>query len=327
MSHGKTAFYIEDVAGVMFRTLDGNGMPAWTSDRNEALGFTNHYHADVFAADDPEDVRIREWPYVTQGRNPGLRAPVQGYAPGIPWELHLEAYEAYSKKWSPQPALIDLKGRNCRGGFSTGELDGFIPGWRERLPEMKAQRDYVASLEEQIAALQQKVAEAPYAAVAAIKFALDSDEGFDWLSWWNEGEFEKCRKNWPDAPDTCYIGADPLFKPALKVKTELSPEGKLAMVEGLIDSMQSDLAAELSDCEVAMCDDHRVVLAVSRNKDKPGHRICNLYVDNQSVTHIQALDILTGRPKLTPEQRTELENLDADKARELSAAARAKKTE
>lgn len=60
------------------------------------------------------------------------RAPVQGYAPGIPWSLHLEAYAAYCKKWAPQPALIDLEGRNCRGGFGVDELDEFVPGWRER---------------------------------------------------------------------------------------------------------------------------------------------------------------------------------------------------
>jgi len=61
------------------------------------------------------------------------RAPVQGFAAGIPWEMHLRAYDAYSKKWAPQPALIDLEGRNCRGGFSTGELDEFIPNWRHEL--------------------------------------------------------------------------------------------------------------------------------------------------------------------------------------------------
>ena len=62
------------------------------------------------------------------------RAPVQGYKPGIPWSMHLRAYEAYCKFWKfDQPGLIDLEGRNCRGGFSTGELDDFIPGWREEL--------------------------------------------------------------------------------------------------------------------------------------------------------------------------------------------------
>lgn len=71
-------------------------------------------------------------------------APVQGYSAGIPWSMHLRAYDAYSKKWSPQPAMIDLEGRNCRGGFSVGELDDFIPGWREELSEigrLKAERE------------------------------------------------------------------------------------------------------------------------------------------------------------------------------------------
>lgn len=60
-------------------------------------------------------------------------APVQGWPQGIPWSLHLEAYAAYSKMYGPQPALIDLEGRNCRGGFGLGELDLFIPGWRDKV--------------------------------------------------------------------------------------------------------------------------------------------------------------------------------------------------
>lgn len=60
-------------------------------------------------------------------------APVQGYPAGIPWSMHLRAYEAYCRRYSEQPALIDLDGRRCRGGFGTGELDEFIPGWRDEL--------------------------------------------------------------------------------------------------------------------------------------------------------------------------------------------------
>jgi hypothetical protein len=63
-------------------------------------------------------------------------APVQGYSAGIPWVMHLRAYDAYCKKYGPQEALISLEGRNCRGGFSTSELDVFIPGWREELSEL-----------------------------------------------------------------------------------------------------------------------------------------------------------------------------------------------
>lgn len=68
----------------------------------------------------------------------GKRAPVQGYAPGIPWDMHMEAYAAYCVKYSPQPALIDLEGRHCRGGFATSELDMLTPGWRD---EIKRRQD------------------------------------------------------------------------------------------------------------------------------------------------------------------------------------------
>ena len=66
----------------------------------------------------------------------------------------------------------------------------------------------------------EKLAEAPpkedySASVAAIKFAVDADDGMQWLRNWNEGEFEICRREWPEAPDECYIGADPLFVPKI----------------------------------------------------------------------------------------------------------------
>jgi hypothetical protein len=63
-------------------------------------------------------------------------APVQGFSAGIPWSMHLRAYDAYCKEYGPQQALIDLEGRNCRGGFGTNELDKFIPEWRTELSEL-----------------------------------------------------------------------------------------------------------------------------------------------------------------------------------------------
>ncbi|KVV07357.1 hypothetical protein WK77_16340 [Burkholderia ubonensis] len=45
-------------------------------------------------------------------------------------------------------------------------------------------------------------------AVAAIQYALNADEGMEWLACWNEGRFDACRREWPDAPEQCYIGAD-----------------------------------------------------------------------------------------------------------------------
>lgn len=78
--------------------------------------------------------------------NTEKRAPVQGYPGGIPWAIHLEAYEVYCKRWGAQPALIDLEGRNCRGGFSTGELDDFIPDWRDRVAEFGLMKAELAQL-------------------------------------------------------------------------------------------------------------------------------------------------------------------------------------
>lgn len=77
------------------------------------------------------------------------RAPVQGYSAGIPWSMHLRAYDAYCKKYRPQKALIE---GGCRGGFGVGELDMFIPGWREELSE-------IATLKARIEELQSDLAE------------------------------------------------------------------------------------------------------------------------------------------------------------------------
>jgi hypothetical protein len=49
------------------------------------------------------------------------------------------------------------------------------------------------------------------AAVAAIEYALKTEDGIDFLRHWNEGSFDICRKHWDDAPEACYIGADPLL--------------------------------------------------------------------------------------------------------------------
>lgn len=48
------------------------------------------------------------------------------------------------------------------------------------------------------------------AAVAAIQFALEDDDGLSFLRYWNTGDFDILRKEWPEAPEAVYIGADPL---------------------------------------------------------------------------------------------------------------------
>lgn len=59
-------------------------------------------------------------------------------------------------------------------------------------------------------------------AVAAILYALEADEGFEFLSYWNEGEFDICRRNWPDAPEEVYIGADPMHPKTMQMLSEQS---------------------------------------------------------------------------------------------------------
>lgn len=56
------------------------------------------------------------------------------------------------------------------------------------------------------------------AAVAAIQVALDDEcgDGLQFLRYWNEGEFDKLRRNWPEAPEAVYIGADPLLRVPVK---------------------------------------------------------------------------------------------------------------
>jgi hypothetical protein len=83
-------------------------------------------------------------------------APVQGYSAGIPWEMHMRAYDAYKKKYGAQPAMIDLEGRNCRGGFGTGELDMFIPGWREELSLVTKLNEEIVQLTSQCNFLHEK---------------------------------------------------------------------------------------------------------------------------------------------------------------------------
>lgn len=62
--------------------------------------------------------------------------------PRLPSEVTLRAYEVYSHVFAPQPAMIDLAGRNCRGGFGIGELVAFLYArsfpkeeWRARFEE------------------------------------------------------------------------------------------------------------------------------------------------------------------------------------------------
>lgn len=53
------------------------------------------------------------------------------------------------------------------------------------------------------------------AAIAAIQFALITEEGLAFLDCWNHGDFDSIRREWPDAPEAVFRGADPLFEPRM----------------------------------------------------------------------------------------------------------------
>ncbi len=50
----------------------------------------------------------------------------------------------------------------------------------------------------------------PDAAAAAIQFSLSTDDGRTFLELWQYGDFDIIRREWPDAPDAVFAGADPL---------------------------------------------------------------------------------------------------------------------
>lgn len=71
------------------------------------------------------------------------------------------------------------------------------------------------------------------AAVAAIQFALKDDDGLAFLQCWNEGDFQSIRKEWPDAPESVFAGADPLY-----------PEDDRDHVEAMVAATAKELETE-----------------------------------------------------------------------------------
>lgn len=73
-----------------------------------------------------------------------LRAPVQGYSAGIPWSLHLRAWDAYAEKYGRSQSAERLAER---GGFGASELDVFVPGWRDEVSEITRLQEALAAAE------------------------------------------------------------------------------------------------------------------------------------------------------------------------------------
>ena len=55
------------------------------------------------------------------------------------------------------------------------------------------------------------------AAIAAMKFALEAEEGMAFLRCWMHGDFKAIRKEWPEAPEAVFVGADPAHDAAVRL--------------------------------------------------------------------------------------------------------------
>lgn len=53
-------------------------------------------------------------------------------------------------------------------------------------------------------------------AVAAIEFALETEDGLNFLRLWNEGDFNSIREEWSETPEAVFIGAEPHYIPKSK---------------------------------------------------------------------------------------------------------------
>jgi hypothetical protein len=145
---------------------------------------------------------VSETPCPHCGCPPGEKlAPVQGYQPGIPWSMHLRAYDAYCKRYGPQKALIEGW---CRGGFATGELDMFIPGWREEVAVLSQLQAALHAAE----AREEKLREA----------AIDMDKQIGRLFWTTDDGVE-LRDGSPEDCDT----PSPFREAWEKMRSALSP--------------------------------------------------------------------------------------------------------
>lgn len=81
---------------------------------------------------------------------------------------------------------------------------------------------------------------------ALIEFLLVAEEPMAFLRCWNEGDFEACRKEWPEAPDAVYIGADTTHPETLPM-LDIAPPPAPRSHDAFLESSQDLLAYVLQD--------------------------------------------------------------------------------
>lgn len=78
------------------------------------------------------------------------RGNTQPGPPTIPWAIAEEAYAVYGSRWGTDQSLERLAER---GGWTSSELDNFVPGWRERASENAKLRSDVERLQGELTEL------------------------------------------------------------------------------------------------------------------------------------------------------------------------------
>lgn len=104
------------------------------------------------------------------------------------------------------------------------------------------------------------------AAVAAIQFALDDDDGIEFLRYWNEGEFDVLRRNWPGAPEDVYIGADPLHPKTTIVDNSADHGDTLAKLADVSNELCVALGTSLIGVDVTKLD-YQAKFILQRRED------------------------------------------------------------
>lgn len=111
------------------------------------------------------------------------------------------------------------------------------------------------------------------AAVAAIQFALEADDGMEFLRAWMQGDFPEIRRDWPDVPEAVFVGADPLH-PGTQIQLTQhsvgdSPRKNVASLAAKV--IQAAMASGLTwDESVAALGVSAKVLAEGAAKDGDG---------------------------------------------------------
>ena len=88
------------------------------------------------------------------------------------------------------------------------------------------------------------------ACTAAIEFALEdaTGEGMAFLRCWLYGDFDVIRKEWPEAPESVYISADPLHPETVAMLVAAEREACAQVCDRLateVDTYPSECAAAI----------------------------------------------------------------------------------